>query len=136
MSIEIPTDLSSALIQWIRENNPKGHEDTAADLKSALCDLVDDNTISRRIIEKRLVAHLSSYDVRFHRSSYIEISDNEVTLRVTGPDREGEIEINSSTFDSSSELSRLAEAAEEVENSVWDDDDGEELINKWFQLED
>lgn len=135
MSIELPSALSSALIQWVRENNPKGNEDTAQDLKSALCDLVDENTLSRAIIEKRIKAHLGSYDVYFSRS-YIEVYDRSyATLRIVDDNRSGHITLDNSEFDCSEDISRVAGYAEELENSVWDDDAGEELIKKWFALE-
>ena len=135
MSVEITPSLAYALVQWIRNNNPKGNEDTAQDMKSALCDLVDDNTMSRSLIEKRIKDHLSSYDVYFSRS-YIEVYDRScATLRIVDDNRSGHLTLDSSEFDSSEDISRVAGYAEELENSVWDDDAGEELIKKWFQLE-
>ena len=135
MSIEITPSLAYALVQWIRNNNPKGNEDTAQDLKSALCDLVDDNTMSRALIEKRIRAHLGSYDVSFSRS-YIEVYDRgSVTLRIVDDNRSGHVTLDNSEFDSSEDITRAAGYAEELETSVWDDDAGEELIKKWFRLE-
>lgn len=134
MSIELPSDLSSHLIAWLLASNPKGNEDAAADIKSVLCDLVDAHTISRATIERDICKQLSSFKVYFGRSS-IEISDSDVTLHVNGKNREGSLTLDSSEFDSSDELSRVAGYAEELENSVWDDDAVESLIEKWFDLE-
>lgn len=132
--ITIPSALAGYLESWIKEHNPNGNEDTAEDLKHVLDKFVDDHTMSRALVERRIREHLSSYDVSF-RSQRIEISEGEVTLRITGPDRCGSIILHSSEFDSSEDISRFASYAEEIENSVWDDDVGEELINKWFELE-
>lgn len=134
MSIELPSDLSSHLIAWLLASNPKGNEDAAADIKSVLCDLVDAHTISRATIERDIREQLSSFTVYFGRSS-IQISDTDVTLHVNGKSREGSLTLDSSEFDSSDELSRVAGYAEELENSVWDDDAVESLIEKWFDLE-
>lgn len=132
--ITIPSALAGYLESWIKEHNPNGNEDTAEDLKHVLDKFVDDHTMSRALVERRIREHLSSYDVSF-RSQRIEISEGEVKLRITGPDRCGSIILHSSEFDSSEDISRFASYAEEIENSVWDDDVGEELINKWFELE-
>lgn len=135
MSIEITSAIASSLVQWILDNNPKGDEDIAQDIKSALCDLVDNNTMSRRIIEKRITDHLRcSYDVRFSKR-YIEVYASDVTMQITGGDRSSKITLDTSEFDYAEEISRLAGYAEEMENAVWDDDVVEELIKKWFELE-
>lgn len=132
--ITIPSALAGYLESWIKEHNPNGNEDTAEDLKHVLDKFVDDHTMSRALVERRIREHLSSYNIAF-RSRRIEISEGEVTLCITGPDRDGSIVLDCSEFGSSEEISRYAGYAEEIENSAWDDDVGEELINKWFELE-
>lgn len=135
MSIKITSAIASSLAQWIRDNNPKGNEDIAQDIKSALCDLVDDNTMSRSIIEKRINDQLRrSYEVRFYRH-YIEVYTSDVTMQITGGDRSSRITLDTSAFDYAEEISRLAGYAEKMENAVWDDDVVEELIKKWFAPE-
>lgn len=132
--IELSPSLNKHLVDWIRDTNPKGHEDVAADIKSLLADLVDEHTFSKKMIEKRIQDHLSNFRVYFGSSS-IQISDTDVTLHVNGKNREGSLTLDSSEFDSSEDLSRVAGYAEELENSVWDGEEGEELIEKWFDCE-
>lgn len=132
--IEMSPSLNKHLVDWIRDSNPKGHEDVAADIKALLADLVDEHTFSKKMIEKRLEEHLSNFNIRFGSNS-IQIWDSEVTLTVTGKDRDGSLTLDSSEFGSADELSRIAGYAEELENSVWDGEEGEELIEKWFDCE-
>lgn len=133
--IELPASLSVDLAAWIKDSNPKGDESDAEDIKRILSDFVDEHTLCRATIERKLREHLSSYNIYF-RKDRILVSDSGVTLVVDGKGRSGHITLDDSEFDSSEELSRLAGYAEELESSVWDDDDGESLIEKWFDLED
>lgn len=133
--IELPASLATHLAAWIKDSNPKGDESDAEDIKRILADFVDAHTICRATIERKLREHLSSYNVYFRRSC-IEVSDNGANLVITGQSRSGHITLDDSQFDSSEELSRLAGYAEELENSVWDGEEGEDLIEKWFDLED
>ena len=132
--LDMPASLSAHLKCWILNMNPTGSESDAEDLKRYLTDLVDENTLSRPVIERKLREHLSKYNIYFQRDC-IKICDSGVTLVVTGTSRCGHITLDSDQFDSSDELSQLSGYAEEIENSVWDDDQCEELINKWFELE-
>lgn len=133
--IELPTSLAKHLAAWIKDSNPKGDESDAEDIKRVLSDFVDEHTLCRATIERKLREHLSSYNIYFQRDR-ITVSDSGVTLVIAGQSRSGYITLDDSQFDSSEELSRLAGYAEELENSVWDDDEGESLIDQWFDLED
>lgn len=132
--IELPASLATHLAAWIKDSNPKGDESDAEDIKRILSDFVDEHTLCRATIERKLREHLSSYNIYF-RKDRILVSDSGVTLVVDGKGRFGHITLDDSEFDSSEELSRLAGYAEELENSVWDDDAVEALIEKWFDLE-
>lgn len=132
--LDLPLALANHLSAWIKDSNPNGDESAADDIKRYLTDFVDEHTISRESVEAKLHDHLSSYRLTF-RNNRIEVYDSGVTLRITGSDRCATIYIDDNEFDSSEDLSRLAGYAEEIENSVWDDDVGEQLINKWFDLE-
>lgn len=135
MSIELPSDLSSHLIAWLLASNPKGNEDAAADIKSVLCDLVDAHTLSRTTIERDIREQLYSFNVCF-TSRGIEVCDSSaVKLIVSGPNRESSIQLDSSRFDSSDDVSCAAQYAEELELAVWDDGKAEELVTQWFKLE-
>lgn len=134
MIIDLPESIATNLASWIKDANPNGSEPVAEDLKRYLADFVDLHTISRATIERKLREHLSSYNIYFQRDR-ITVSDSGVTLVLAGQSRSGYITLDDSQFDSSEELSRLAGYAEELENSVWDDDEGESLIEKWFDLE-
>lgn len=133
--IELPASLSVDLAAWIEDSNPKGDESDAEDIKRILAEFVDAHTICRATIERKLREHLSSYNIYFRRDR-IEVSDSGVTLVVSGQSRSGHITLDDSRFDSSGDLSQLAGYAEELENSVWDGEEGEDLIEKWFDLED
>ena len=136
MPIELPSDLSSHLIAWLLASNPKGNEDAAADIKSVLCDLVDAHTLNRATIERDIREQLSSFKFNVYFTSRgIEVCDSDVSLLVTGQSRDGCIRLSSSEFSNSTEISDLAGYAEELENSVWDNDVVESLIEKWFELE-
>jgi hypothetical protein len=132
--IDFPSSLKTHLAAWLKDQNPKGHEDVAADLKSFLCDFVDNHTLSREKLERDIRDQLSSFKVYFKRDT-IEVYDSGVTLVVTGTQREGRIKLSDTDFDNSEDLERLAQYAEELENSVWDDSDVESLVEKWFSLE-
>jgi len=132
--IEIPAALEQHLIAWVKDSNPKGHEDVASDLKELLSDLVDEHTLSKKTIQKRIEDHFNSYHVHFGMDS-IQISDSGVTIYVNGKDRDGSLVLDTSEFDSADELSRTAGYAEELENTVWDGEEGEALIEKWFDCE-
>lgn len=133
--IELPTSLATSLATWIKDSNPKGDESDADDIKRVLSDFVDEHTLCRATIERKLREHLSSYNISFRRDR-IRVSESSVTLVIDGKGRLGHITLDDSQFDSSEELSRLAGYAEELENSVWDGEEGEDLIEKWFDLED
>lgn len=133
--IELPASLSVDLAAWIKDSNPKGDESDAEDIKRILADFVDSHTLCRATIERKLREHLSNYNVHFRRDR-VEVSDSGVTLVVSGQSRSGHITLDDSRFDSSGDLSQLAGYAEELENSVWDGEEGEDLIEKWFDLED
>ncbi len=134
MIIDLPESLATHLASWIKDANPNGSEPVAEDLKRYLADFVDLHTISRATIERDIRKQLSSFNVYF-TSRGIEVCDSGVSLIVTGQSREGCIRLSSDNFASSDELSSLAGYAEEMENSVWDDDAVESLIEKWFDLE-
>ena len=133
--IELPASLATHLAAWIKDSNPKGDESDAEDIKRILTEFVDAHTLCRSTIERKLREHLSSYNIYFQRDR-IKVSDSGVTLVVNGQSRSGHITLDDSKFDSSEELSRLAGYAEELENSVWDGEECEDLIEKWFDLED
>ena len=133
--LDMPASLSSHLTAWIRDMNPKGNESDAEDLKQYLADLVDENTLSRPVIEKRLHDALANFTVSFSRNA-IEVCDSSaVTLIVSGPNRESSIQLDSSRFDSSDDISSAAQYAEELELAVWDDGEAEDLVKQWFKLE-
>lgn len=132
--IELPASLSVDLAAWIKDSNPKGDESDAEDIKRILTDFVDAHTICRETVERDIRKQLSAFNVYF-TSRGIEVCDSGVSLLVTGQSREGCIRTNATEFSSSDELSSLAGYAEELENSVWDDDAVESLIEKWFDLE-
>lgn len=132
--IELPPSLATHLAAWIKDSNPKGDESDAEDIKRVLSDFVDEHTLCRATIERKLREHLSSYNIYFTRGRIL-VSDSSVTL-VIEKGRSSHITLDDSEFDSSDELSRLAGYAEELENSVWDGEEGEDLIEKWFDLED
>lgn len=133
--IELPASLATHLAAWIKDSNPKGDESDAEDIKLILTDFVDAHTLNRATIERDIRKQLSAFNVYF-TSRGIEVCDSGVSLLVTGQSREGCIRLSSDQFSSSDELSSLARNAEELENSVWDDDAVESLIEKWFDLED
>ena len=133
--IKLPASLATHLAAWIKDSNPKGDESDAEDIKRILSDFVDEHTLCRATIERKLREHLCSFNIYFRRDR-IEVSGSGVTLVVDGQGRSGHITLDDSQFDSSEELSRLAGYAEELENSVWDGEEGEDLIEKWFDLED
>ena len=132
--IELPASLSTHLAAWIKDSNPRGDESDAEDIKRILADFVDAHTLCRETVERDIRKQLSSFNVYF-TSRGIEVCDSGVSLIVTGQSREGCIRLSSDNFASSDELSSLAGYAEEMENSVWDDDAVESLIEKWFDLE-
>ena len=135
--LDMPASLSAHLTAWILNMNPKGGESEAEDIKRYLTDLVDENTLSRPVIEKRIHDALSNFTVNFNRHrNRIEVYDRaSVTLLVDGPDRESSIDLDTSTFDSAEEISNAAGYAEELELAVWDDGEAEDLVKKWFKLE-
>jgi hypothetical protein len=132
--IDFPSSLKTHLAAWLKDQNPKGHEDVAADLKAFLCEFVDAHTLCRATIERDTRDQLASFKVYFLKDS-IEVYDSGVTLHVTGAGWEGSITLSNNNFDNSEDLERLAQYAEELENSVWDDSDVESLVEKWFSLE-
>lgn len=135
--IELPASLAVDLAAWIKDSNPKGDESDAADIKRILTEFVDAHTLCRATIERELRNELSNYHIEFNNArKRIRIWDTDVTLNVTGPGRAGHLSLDSSDFYCSDDLSRIAGYAEELENSVWDDDSVEALIEKWFDLED
>ena len=135
--IELPASLATHLAAWIKDSNPKGDESDAEDIKRILAEFVDAHTICRATIERKLRDQLGNYQIDFNNiRKRIRIWDTDVTLNVTGQGRSGHLSLDSSDFDSSDDLSRIAGYAEELENSVWDDDAVESLIEKWFDLED
>ena len=137
INLDMPPSLAAHLKAWILNMNPTGSESDAEDLKQYLADLVDENTLSRTVIEKRLHDALSNVTVSFNRHrNRIEVYDSPlVTLCVDGPDRASSIELSTCNFDGSEELSRAAEYAEELELAVWDDGEAEQLVQQWFKLE-
>ena len=135
--LDMPASLSAHLKCWILNMNPTGSESDAEDLKRYLTDLVDENTLSRPVIEKRIHDALANFTVSFNRTrGVIEVYDHSsVTLIVHGPDRESTIDLDKSRFDSADEISSSAGYAEELELAVWDDGEAEDLVKQWFKLE-
>jgi len=125
--------LVDILKDWIQEINPDSDESTAEEIKECLAEFVDKHTLTRSRVEEQLTELLYMFNPRFSRSS-IELR-NECSMYIQGKNRHGRIELDSLEFDSSEDLSSLANYAREMEDAVWDGDSTEELIEKWFDLE-
>jgi hypothetical protein len=120
------------LTDWIKEINPDSDESTTEEIKECLAEFVDKHTLTRSRVEKQLTELLYMFKPRFSESS-IELR-NVCSMYIEGKNRQGRIELDSLEFDSSEDLSSLANYASEMEDAAWDDDLTEELIEKWFDL--